>query len=221
MDKSFYFERLYPLQDQVLRTLVGVDTGLYLSGGTAVSRGYLHHRFSDDLDLFANDSSQFNLWVDRATSVWAANPSWRIRFVVRDPRFVRLWIDAEDDVSLKIEMINDVPSRVGEVRIDPILGRLDSAENILANKITALLDRNEPKDFADIWGLCCRLGLSIVEAIEGASGKAAGVFPLDVARRLCSVNRNDWQIVRWIDPPDPDRFVSEVASLGESLLLGV
>ncbi len=49
MDNSFYFERLYPLQDEVLRTLLGVDTGLYLSGGTAVSRGYLHHRFSDEL----------------------------------------------------------------------------------------------------------------------------------------------------------------------------
>ncbi len=220
MDNSFYFERLYPLQDEVLRTLVGVDTGLYLSGGTAVSRGYLHHRFSDDLDLFANDSPQFSLWVDRAASAWAENPHWRTRFVVRDPRFVRLWIDADGDFSLKIEMINDVPSRVGEVRIDSILGRLDSAENILANKITALLDRNEPKDFADIWGLCCQLGLSIGDAIEGASGKAAGVFPLDVASRLCSVTRDDWRLVRWIDPPDPDRFVAELIALGETLLLG-
>jgi hypothetical protein len=39
-----------------------------------------------------------------------------------------------------------------------ILGRLDSAENILANKITAVMDRNEPKDMADIWGFCCRRG---------------------------------------------------------------
>ncbi len=218
MDRSFYFERLYPLQDRVLQTLFGVDTGLYLSGGTAVSRGYLHHRFSDD--LFANDAPEFALWVDRAASAWVENRLWRIRYVVRDPRFVRLWIDAEGNVSLKVEMINDVPSRVGEVKVDPILGRLDSAENILANKVTALLDRDEPKDFADIWGLCCRLGISLDDAIQGASGKAAGVFPPDVARRLCSVSHNDWQHVRWIDPPDPESFVSEVLALGESLLLG-
>jgi len=49
-------------------------------------------------------------------------------------------------------MINDVPSRVGAIQDHPILGRLDSAENILVNKITALLNREEPKDFADIWG---------------------------------------------------------------------
>ncbi|MBN2004737.1 MAG: hypothetical protein JXA21_15375, partial [Anaerolineae bacterium] len=30
-------------------------------------------------------------------------------------------------------------------------------ENILANKITALIDREEPKDFADIWGFCCEV----------------------------------------------------------------
>ncbi len=90
----------------------------------------------------------------------------------------------------------------------------------VANKITALLDRNEPKDFADIWSLCCRFGLPIGNAIEGAAGKAAGVFPPEVASRLCSVTRKDCELVRWIDPPDPDQFVSELIALGETLLLG-
>jgi len=43
----------------------------------------------------------------------------------------------------------------------PVLGRLDSAENILANKISALIDRDEPKDLADIWGFCCVRRLSL------------------------------------------------------------
>ncbi len=217
-NSEFYFHSLYPLQDEVLKILSEVDTGLYLSGGTAVSRGYLQHRFSDDLDLFTNDSRDFSLWVDRAASAWTAREGWRVRFVVRDPRFTRLWIETEDDLSLKIELINDVPSHVGELKIDPVLGRLDSAENLLANKITAVLDREEPKDLADIWGLCCRFGLSIRGAIEGASGKAAGVFPPEVASRLCSVTAADWRLVRWIDPPPVDRFIAELTALGESLL---
>ena len=53
-----------------------------------------------------------------------------------------------------IEMVNDVPARVGEVRTDTALGRLDTAENILA-KLSALVDRQEPKDLADVWGFCC------------------------------------------------------------------
>ena len=50
MDREFYFTKLYPLQDRVLRVINGLDTGFYLTGGTASSREYLHHRFSDDID---------------------------------------------------------------------------------------------------------------------------------------------------------------------------
>lgn len=45
---TFYFEQLYPLQDLALALIQQQDTGFYLTGGTAVSRVYLHHRFSDD-----------------------------------------------------------------------------------------------------------------------------------------------------------------------------
>jgi len=54
---SFFYDRLYPLQDQVLALIHQLETGLYLSGGTAASRGYLNHRFSDDIDMFADDLS--------------------------------------------------------------------------------------------------------------------------------------------------------------------
>lgn len=51
MNRDFYFDALYPLQERVLRSLSGLDTGFYLSGGTAASRGYLHHRFGEKLIL--------------------------------------------------------------------------------------------------------------------------------------------------------------------------
>ena len=35
---DFYQNELYPFQDRVLDTLAKVDTGFYLTGGTAVSR---------------------------------------------------------------------------------------------------------------------------------------------------------------------------------------
>lgn len=55
MDKEKYATRLYPLQDEVLKIVNDQKTGFYLTGGTALSRGYLHHRLSDDLDFFVND----------------------------------------------------------------------------------------------------------------------------------------------------------------------
>jgi hypothetical protein len=53
----------------------------------------------------------------------------------------------------------------GQVLVHPVLGRLDTAENILANKLTALADREEPKDLADVWGFCTRMGLSLAGAL--------------------------------------------------------
>lgn len=51
VDRTFYFEVLYPLQDQVLGLLSRIETGFYLSGGTAASRGYLNHRFNSRFRL--------------------------------------------------------------------------------------------------------------------------------------------------------------------------
>lgn len=64
MERGDYFARLYPLQDSVLAAFAAADTEFYLTGGTAASRGYLDHRFSDDLDLFVNDDERFALWAD-------------------------------------------------------------------------------------------------------------------------------------------------------------
>lgn len=218
MTRDFFFEVLYPLQDRVLRVLSGLDTGFYLSGGTAASRGYLHHRFSDDLGLFVNDDQQFALWADRLILALERQGGWKVAVSLREQRFVRLSL-TEAGVVLKIEMINDVPSHIGAFRDDPLLGRIDSPENILANKVTALMDRNEPKDLADVWGFCCRLGLPLASAIEGAGSKAAGIFPADVARRLCVVTRDDWKLVRWIEPPDLERYVADLVELGEKLII--
>lgn len=217
-DSAFYFTRLYPMQDRVLARLASIESGFYLTGGTAASRAYLHHRFSDDLDLFVNDDDRFRLWAQRVVQALARSGDWQVTVVHQEARFARLNL-TESDVVLKIEMVNDVPAHVGELRRDPVLGLLDSPENILANKLTAVVDREEPKDLADIWGFCCRMGLSCEAALEGAQSKAAGLFPADIARLLLRVTKDDWQLVRWSDPPECDRFVDDLKALGERLLL--
>lgn len=215
-NSAFYFKVLYPFQDRVIKIINQADTGFYLTGGTAASRGYLEHRFSDDLDYFVNDDNRFGLWVERLIQV--LNKDWKCDVLMKEERFARLNL-VQNDVSLKIEMINDVPARVGETQSHPILGRLDSAENILANKVTALLDREEPKDLADIWGFCCQKNLSLQAAITDAQSKAAGVFPADLGRVLCSVQKADWESVRWIKVPSAETFILQLNQLGESLLL--
>jgi hypothetical protein len=218
MASDFYLDQLYPFQDQVLPVLALSNTDFYLTGGTALSRHYLNHRFSDDLDLFVNDDIRFALWADRIIQNLVHASGWRTQVMQREERFVRLNLE-QMELNLKIELVNDVPSRVGKPWLHPELGKIDTAENILANKITAVLDRSAPKDMADIWGLCYQKGLSLHEAITGAQGKAAGIFPVDLARVLCSATHNDWELVRWINPPDPEQFISELSVLGQKLLL--
>lgn len=123
------------------------------------------------------------------------------------------------DFTMKLECVNDVPARLGEVIDHPTLGLLDSPENILANKITALIDREEPKDLADVWGFCCCRHLSLQSALEGARSKAAGIFPADLARVLCSASREDWELIRWIEAPPADQFLEDLVKLGEDLIL--
>jgi Nucleotidyl transferase AbiEii toxin, Type IV TA system len=215
--ERFYFDVLYPFQDRILAVLRGIETGFYLTGGTAASRGYLQHRFSDDLDFFVNDDKRFDLWVDRVIEAISGSQAGRLRVLQRDERYVRL--ELEEPTSMKLEFVNDVPAHVGEIHLHPILGRLDSAENILANKLTALAGRSEPKDLADVWGFSCRHGLPLAAALEAAHSKAAGLFPADLARALLSATKDDWTLIRWIEAPPAEKFLEEVGKLGESLLL--
>ena len=89
----------------------------------------------------------------------------------------------------------------------------------MANKLTALVDREEPKDLADVWGFCCRLRLPLAQALHGAQSKAAGLFAPDLARVLLGTTRSDWELVRWITTPTLERYLDDLKALGEELLL--
>jgi hypothetical protein len=219
VDPAYFDDILYPFQDAVLSVAARVETGFYLTGGTALGRVHLRHRYSEDLDLFVNDDDRFQAWVDRLLAAWQAEAAWRLTVQRRDPRFVRALVSA-DELELKVEFVNDVRGRVGVPTRHPGFGLVDTKENILANKITALLDREEPKDLADVWGLCVRGGLVLKDALAGASSKAVGIFAADVARALLSATPDDWRLVRWIPPPPPcEEFLRDLRALGEDLLL--
>lgn len=217
-DSTFYFDRLYPLQDKALSVITKAETGFYLTGGTVVSRVDLMHRFSDDLDLFVNWNTNYTDWSSQIIEVLKRETQWELSISMRQPYFTRLFLD-RNDVSLKIELINDVLSHVGEIRNHSVFGRIDSPENILANKLTALIGRDEPRDMSDIWGLCTKLGLSIKDAISGAQSKSSGIHPADLAHKLCTVTPKQWEQVRWIVPPDRDQYIADLFRLGEDLIL--
>jgi hypothetical protein len=209
---------LYALQDRVCLHVRAADTLFYLTGGTAASRGYLHHRVSDDLYYFTNDNDDFRLWCARIVDRLLGDDQLRIEVLVREERFCRLMV-FQGSQPLKVELINDVPSRVGEVREHPVLGRLDSPENIFSNKICAAMDRRAPRDLADIWGFARFMNLSLQDAISSAQSKAAGIFQPDLGRMLLSADEEDWKQVRWLDPPPLSEFLHDLHEPGESLII--
>ncbi len=208
------WEQLHSVQDWVLAQMRPVPHGFHLTGGTALSRGYYQHRYSEDLDFFQNDLPDFGISRDRCLStlqVAAAAQGWRLEIVLREERFGRAFVHGP--ISLKIKFVNDVPFRVGRPWSHPDLGLLDTKENILANKISALLDRQEPKDLADIFWMCCRDQLDLIAAIEQAGGKAAGVFPPAVARALAEGAQEGLPNVAWREAPLEKEFLSGIESL--------
>lgn len=210
---------LYALQDEVLGAIRETNQGLYLSGGTALSRGYCHHRYSEDLDLFANDSPEFPLWRDRcieAARMLCRKRGFAMEVTLREARFGRLFVQGA--TALKVEFVNDVPCRIGTPWLHPDLGLLDTRENILANKISALIDRGAPKDLADVYWLCARDGLDITRAIEDASGKAAGVFPPLVAKAIERTRPGAWASVAWQNAPDREDFEKALGELVRKIM---
>lgn len=144
---SFYEDTLYPLQDKVLALVDSMKLPFYLTGGTALSRGYFNHRYSDDLDFFTNKYPDFGLTVAKITS--ELKKHFQIEENIRAESYVSLKVES----LLKVDFVNDVSYRYGkDVKMD-LYSKVDNLENILSNKISALVNRDELKDVVDINGL--------------------------------------------------------------------
>ncbi len=110
--KKFYEDKLYPLQDGILQLMNKLATPFYLTGGTALSRAFFNHRYSDDLDFFVNNDKNYKKNVEKIINVLRENYKDRLNLGVIDSAFARIFIE-ENNVTLKIEFLNDVPFHDG------------------------------------------------------------------------------------------------------------
>lgn len=196
MYENFYKEKLYPFQDSVLKLIDDLDTHFYLTGGTALSRCYLNHRYSDDLDFFVNDLVEFKTEVYKVQK--ELDSKYDVEVERAGEKFQRLII-RKDEVISKLEFINDFPFHFGGFESSKVFTRIDNIFNILSNKITAAVDRNEVKDFADIFSIVRYLEKIDWKAIfVSASSKSAGIFVPLVAERLGNFNFDMLKQIKWI-----------------------
>lgn len=169
--------QLTSLQRKVLAALAGKPTEFFLTGGAVLAGWVLRHRHTDDLDFFTTSAlamSDVDLLIQEiAASVGATVESTR-----RHPDFRRCVFRVGEE-SLKVDFALDrAPQLAKKVVRDGVV--TDSVEEIVANKICALIGRSEIRDLVDLYCLD-KAGYRPDDFLDSASEKDAGVTPATVA----------------------------------------
>jgi len=200
MHADYYLNTLYPLQDKILTILTSVENRFYLTGGTALSRAYLHHRYSDDLDFFVNYDETYKEQVERIHNTIKESGLSVERASMHDS-FSR-WFIHEKECSLKIDFVNDIGYRVGHVNKTSVFVRTDTMRNILSNKLTAL-GRLEAKDVVDIIYIARNLSYNWKDIFNEAEQKDLWVNPVDTAALLEQFPVEKIDTIAWaVNKPD-------------------
>ncbi len=179
--------RLTALQSEVLEAFFRREKGFYLTGGAALAGFHLGHRETHDLDLFTLTgplTGGVDSLRDLAREIGAHCEETRTA-----PEFRRFVLSRRDEsvvVDLVVErapqLVADKPS-VGAIRLDP-------PEEILANKLCALLGRAEIRDLVDVRALV-ESGLSLERALEAGQRKDGGLTPAQLAWVLSQISISD------------------------------
>jgi hypothetical protein len=158
--------------------------GFYLTGGAALAGFHLGHRETHDLDLFTLGgplTDGVEALRDLARALGA-----RCEEVRTAPEFRRFVLSRDDDsvtVDLVLErapqLVADKPW-VGSIQIDP-------PEEILANKLCALLGRAEIRDLVDVRALE-QSGQSLGPALAAGQRKDGGLTPGQLAWVLSQIS---------------------------------
>ena len=146
-ETRFYEEILYPLQDRIFTFVSVYDDKIYLTGGTALSRFFFRHRFSDDLDFFTTTDDLKLIANDLIARLH--DKGYGVNTTNLDIYFARTFIE-KDNVQLKIEFVKEY-NRFGKSLHTEKGIFINNLEDMGANKITAFEERVEVKDIIDLY----------------------------------------------------------------------
>ncbi|MFA5330631.1 MAG: nucleotidyl transferase AbiEii/AbiGii toxin family protein [Prolixibacteraceae bacterium] len=192
------YNKLYLLQDNFLAWWVTLGLPFYLTGGTALGRFYLNHRLSEDLDFFINADSQYSHYIAELKNKITSRFTVNIQQSLFSEDFTRFFI-TDEDIFLKIELVNDVDYYPGKPAAYKY-GKIDTPLNILSNKLTAIVGRDEPKDIFDIIHLSLNYSFNWPDIFEHAKQKAV-INELDIEQRLVSFPLEWLDNVNWLNTP--------------------
>lgn len=217
-------EILTPLQRQTL-SLIGqssLTNSFYLTGGTALAAFYLYHRYSVDLDFFTPDPMAVTRVPSTVEEV-ARNLGATVTFTRTLDTFLECYLRSPEGERVQMDFALDTPYRLEPTHLDQELQiNIDNVTDIACNKLSALFDRAEPKDFVDIYFLCQEL-FSFEQLLALARQKHVGLDDYWLAVALRRVE-NIELLPKMIKPVSIDElkefFLNKAKDLMEKLAKG-
>jgi predicted nucleotidyltransferase component of viral defense system len=178
------------LQDRFLEQFFAgpLAEHFYLTGGTALARFYFHYRESLDLDLFTNDFSQDFAHVNQVVLGILHALNLQITNQVITDTFIQYIVADQSGVSLKVDLVKDVPVHFGELVVKNGV-RLDSLQNIGSNKVLAIFGRTDAKDFIDLYWIFQHTDLEFDDLYRQAREKDLGLSELYLAYALQNIEK--------------------------------
>jgi Nucleotidyl transferase AbiEii toxin, Type IV TA system len=145
-----------------------------LAGGAALSGVFLHHRLSDDIDLFFRDNSEHRELIAQLPQI-ASILNVKIQIVRDAGTFVRAQLE-QPGCKYIVDLVVDTVANIDPpgALVEGVV--VQSLADLRANKITCLLSRSEPRDLVDLYFLE-RQGFRVEDDLKGALQKDAGVDP--------------------------------------------
>lgn len=169
---------LTPFQRAFLGRLFTSVQGFYLSGGGALALHFGHRR-SLDLDLFTRDVTAFKALCASLPAIASALGA-RVEILTDAPAFRRVLLTSRGGETARLDLVVETAERVGAGPADLDGLPIDPPEEILANKLCAILGRSEPRDLVDLFFLE-KAGLRVLDALPAARHKDAGLTPGQLA----------------------------------------
>jgi predicted nucleotidyltransferase component of viral defense system len=211
----------FALQDRFLeRFFAGpLSEQFYLTGGTALARFYFHHRESLDLDLFTNDWGQDFARVNQFILVIWHTLELQIISQVATDTFIQYIVADVAGSSLKVDLVKDVPVHFGDL-ITKNGVRIDSLENIGANKVLAVFGRSDAKDFIDLYWILQHTDLKFDELYLQAQQKDKGLSELYLAYALKNIEKIHL-FPRMLEPLAWEEITGYFQALARKLLIQI
>ena len=132
--------------------------------------------------------------------------------------FARFFIE-DNEILMKVEFVNDVAYRAG-VPLKSNQGNIDTVTNILANKLTAVVGRDEPKNVFDIVTIAAHFSFNWKEIFNHSKEKAL-LNEIDIEQRLFAFPVSSISAVDWlIKPVETGFFKQQLQKIADDFMLG-